>query len=144
MGVAQNFQILNEKDVKEFEGKKWTKTPHSLDIIAQHKQKKYLKIGVEVKNTLYPTTSKREISIKIDMCRYFGIKPVFATRWLEMHRELITKNVGFLWQFEKQLYPRGQEGFVRSIQSKFKLPIVVDANLPDKAIKEIEKWIENT
>jgi len=135
---AQNFQI-EEENVNEFEGKKWTKTSHTLDLIAKHKEKK-LVLGLEVKNTLYPTP-KSEVSIKIEMCEFLGITPVFAVRWLEMHRNIINDSGGFLWQFKNQIYPRGQENFVKQIRTKFKLPIETRGNLPPFSIQDFENWI---
>ncbi len=135
---AQNFQIEIEKNVKEYEGKKWPES-HSLDLIAKHKQKG-LVLGLEVKNTLYPTP-KSEVSTKIEMCKFWGIKPVFATRWLEIHREIINDSGGFLWQFKNQIYPRGQENFVKQIGTRFKLPVEIRGTLPPFAIKDFKNWI---
>lgn len=133
---AQSFEIKGE-NVREFEGVKWPKKD-TLDLIAKHKQKE-LVIGVEVKNTLYPMP-KKEVSTKIKMCEYFGITPVFAARRMENHRNRITYSGGFLWQFKKQLYPRGQEKFVSIIQKRFKLPVTVSPTLPYLAIKDFEEW----
>jgi len=136
---AQKFQIIGEKNVKEFEGKKWSQSPHSLDLVVKH-EKKELALGLEIKNTLYPTP-KSEVSTKIEMCKCLGIVPIFAARWLEMHRSLINDSGGFLWQFKKQLYPRGQEKFVEAIRRRFKLPVEVGGNLPPFAIKDFENWM---
>lgn len=136
---AHNFQIEAEGNVKEFEGKEWSESEHSLDIIAKHRTKE-LTIGVEIKNERYPT-SKSEIITKIKMCEAFGIVPVFATRWLEMHRKVIEESGGLLWQFKKQFYPRGYEKFVEIIRKRFKIPVQVAGNLPPEAIREIEEWI---
>ncbi len=136
---AQNFSILNEKNVKEYNGKRW-RGNENLDIIAVHKEKTHLVIGVEIKNTLYPPP-KSEITLKMEMCRFLGIVPVFACRWLEIYRNTITEQGGFLWQFKNQLYPRGQEAFVETIRKRFKLPVSVSPSLPINAVDEIEKWI---
>jgi len=135
---AQGFEIIDEKNVKEFAGKKWSGN-ESLDLTARHKTKK-IAIGVEIKNMLYPPP-KSEVSTKIEMCKYFGIIPVFASRWMEIHRDEITKNGGFLWQFKNQLYPRGQEEFVKTIKKRFLLPVEVNSSLPTVSIKEFENWI---
>ena len=135
---AQGFEILDEKNVKKFGEKKW-KGHESLDLLARHKAKKFV-IGVEIKNMLYPPP-KSEVSTKIEMCKYFGIIPVFACRWMEIHREEIMTNGGFLWQFKNQLYPRGQEEFVKTVKKRFLLPVEVNSGLPSSAIKEFENWM---
>ena len=135
---AQNFEITDEKNVHEYKGKKWM-YKHSLDIVAHHKQKN-LTIGVEVKNALH-LTPVNEIKIKIDMCDYFGITPVFACRWMESHRNLIEKNNGFLWQFKHQLYPRGQDDFVNIIRKRFKFPVLVSGELPRISRNEFSRFI---
>lgn len=75
------------------------------------------------------------------MCDLFGVKPVFAARWMEHHRDIITESDGFLWQFKQQLYPRGQEKFVNIIQKRFKLPVMVSPTLPNSAINDFQEWI---
>lgn len=134
----QNFQIVGE-NVKAYEGKEWTQSHHSLDLVAKHK-KKELVVGLEIKNTLYPTP-KSEICTKIEMCKRFGIVPVFAARWLEMHRKIINESGGFLWQFKKQLYPIEQEKFVETIRRRFKLPIEASDILPTFARKDFKNWV---
>jgi len=136
---VQGFHIIAEKNIRTFEDKKWIKTNHMLDIIAKH-TKKDLVVGLEIKNTLYPPP-KSEISIKLEMCKFFGITPIFAGRRIENHRNWIEKNRGFLWQFKKQLYPRGQENLVGMIKQRFKFPVEVKADIPTSAIKEINEWV---
>lgn len=136
---VQSFEIIAEK-TRKYREKEWTKTNHTLDIIAKHKTRN-LTIGVEVKNMLF-LVPKSEVSVKIEMCDYFGITPVFACRWLEPHRHEIVSHGGFLWQFKKQLYPRGQEKFVETLRKRFKFPVEVNSELPYTSIKEFENWIQ--
>ena len=136
---AQGFEIVGENTRKYFE-REWTKTNQTLDIIAKHKTRN-LAIGVEIKNTLYLVPIS-EISEKITICQHLKITPVFACRWLEPHRDEIESNGGFLWQFKKQLYPRGQEKFVEAIRKRFKFPVEVNSELPAMAVKEFESWIQ--
>lgn len=134
------FEILDEGNVKKYNNKEWTKTNHSLDIIARHKHKN-LVIGVEVKNML-SLDPLSEVQIKLEMCNHLGITPVFACRWMESHRQVIVSNRGFLWQFGKQLYPRGQEKFVTALRKRFKFPVEVNSELPAESIKEFEDWVQ--
>jgi hypothetical protein len=136
---AQGFEIKAEK-TKKYLDTEWPKSNQTIDIIAKHKTRN-LAIGVEIKNTL-SLVPISEISEKIKICKHLGITPVFACRWLEPHRDEIENNGGFLWQFKKQLYPKGQKKFVETIRKRFKFPVEVNSELPTTAVKEFEKWIE--
>lgn len=135
----QNFEILIPNDAKEFNGKPWIKSKHSLDIIARHKLINFT-IGVEIKNRLY-LTSINEIKIKICMCNHFGITPVFAGRWMEPHRKFIETNNGFLWQFKHQIYPSEYEDFISIIKKRFKFPVIASEKIPYFAKKELRDFI---
>ena len=137
---AHGFEIIGEK-TNEFNGKKWKNPKETLDIIAQNKIRN-ITVGIEVKNTLY-LIQKPIISKKIKMCKHLKINPIFACRWLEPHRKIIEKHNGFLWQFNNQLYPLGQEKFVSELEKKFKFPVSVGSEIPGQAIQEFEAWLEN-
>lgn len=136
---AQGFKILKEFS-NEFKDKKWY-GKETLDIIAEHNSKE-LAIGVEVKNML-STPSHGEVSTKIEMCNFLGIKPIFACRWIEPYRKKIQENGGFVWQFKDQLYPLGQEKFVKELRKRFTFPLEVRSELPQKSIIEFQEWVEN-
>ena len=136
---AQGFEITSE-DTKKYLEIEWPETKQTLDIIAKHKIRN-LTIGVEIKNTLRPVPIS-EISEKIQICQHLGITPVFACRWLEPYRDGIESKGGFLWQFKKQMYPKGQERFVETLRKRFKFPVEVNSELPPTAIKEFENWIQ--
>jgi hypothetical protein len=135
---AQGFMILSEFS-NEYNNKKW-EGKETLDIIAENRIKR-LVVGVEVKNML-SLISHKEVSTKIKMCNFLGIKPIFACRWIEPHRKKITENGGLAWQFKKQLYPLGQENFVKEIRKRFNFPMEVKSELPAKSILEFREWIE--
>jgi len=138
---AQGFEIIEEKNVRKYEYKEWSRSKHSLDLVAKHNQKK-LVVGVEIKNML-TLTPKSEIITKLEMCEHLGITPVFACRWMEQYRSEIMSENGYLWQFKKQLYPLGQEKFVNEIQKRFQLPIEVKAELPRDSIIQFREWLNS-
>lgn len=138
---AQGFKIVSEGKVRSYKDKKWTKTNHDLDIIAEHKERN-LVIGVEIKNTL-DTISKKEIAIKINICQELGITPVFACRWLKPHVEDIQQKNGFPWQFQVQMYPLGMEELVRVIQKRFHFKVQVRNELPSSNVEMFEKWLNS-
>ena len=137
---AQGFEIIEEKHVRSYGLRRWNRTKHSLDIIAKHSTKD-LVIGVEIKNML-PLIQKSEIMIKLEMCNYLGIVPVFACRWIEPYRKLISEQ-GFLWQFKHQLYPIGQESFVTELNKRLLLPVKVAGEIPANSIIEFQNWLKN-
>ncbi len=137
---ANGFEILKEKQVRSHRGKEWFRTRHTLDIIAEHKIKK-ITVGVEIKNML-SQTPKSEIVTKLEMCKMLGIYPIFACRWQEIHRDIIQKEEGLLWQFKQQIYPFGQENQVSELQKRFEFPIVVKGELPEESRETIQRWID--
>ncbi len=136
---ANGFEILEEKYVRTYRGKKWSRTKHILDIIAEHKVRK-IAVGVEIKNML-SQTPKSEIVTKLEMCRFLGIYPIFACRWQEIHRDIIQEEKGLLWQFKDQIYPFGQENLVLELQKRFAFPVVVKGELPQESIIDLKTWI---
>lgn len=150
---AQQFTIVSERS-NEFNGKKWTKTKHNLDFIAVHKDGK-LKVGVEVKNTL-SIMPPDEIDVKVEICEYLGLVPVFANRWLKPYLYCISNQGGFCWMFKVQCYPLGFEKYTKFLYNKLsdlikkdsvghelKFPINVRKELPEKSIEIFKDWVED-
>jgi len=135
---VQGFRIVGIHS-SEYCGKRWTRTNHDLDFIAEHKSGR-LKIGVEVKNTL-SIIDREELNVKLDMCEYLGIRPVFAVRWIKPYIELIRSRGGFSWVFKTQIYPPGFEELTKVLYKRLKLPITVRTELPERSIRLFEKWI---
>ena len=136
---VNGFEIIGEKHVNSYRGKKWNRSKHTLDIIAEHKIKK-ITIGVEIKNML-TQTPKSDIVIKLEMCKFLGIYPIFAFRWQEIHRDIIEKEKGLLWQFKDQIYPFGQENLIFELQKRFGFPVIVKGELPKEAIMSLRTWV---
>jgi len=147
---AQQFDIKGVH-TNEYKSAKWTESDHTLDIIAECRNGK-LAIRVEVKNTLELITQK-EIDIKIKICKYLGIVPVFAVRWNKPYVDHINKQGGFCWMFKTQIYPLGQEDLVKRLYSKLSelnrtdskgnplmFPVSVRTELPPKSIQIFQKW----
>lgn len=137
---AQRFEIIGEKQVRAYELRRWMKTRHSLDFVARHK-KSGLAIGVEVKNSL-AVVPRSEVAAKLGMCAHLGVTPVFACRWMEPYRNIISERGGFLWQFYDQMYPVGQEPLASEMRRRFLLPVRVAGELPPRSIREFQDWVE--
>jgi hypothetical protein len=137
---AQGFTIVGAH-TRKYKNKDWTKTDHNLDFIAEHYSCK-IKIGVEVKNTL-PTIEREELDIKLDMCDFFRITPVFAVRWLKPYIELIRNRGGFSWMFKTQIYPPGFEELTKTLYKRLNLPVTVRTELPEKSVDIFQRWINS-
>ncbi|MCE2507176.1 MAG: hypothetical protein J4F36_12080 [Nitrosopumilaceae archaeon] len=136
---ANGFKVLQEKQVNSYKGREWSRSKHTLDIIAEH-QTKQIVVGVEIKNML-TQTPKSEVVTKLEMCKVLGIYPIFASRWQEIHRQIIENEGGLLWQFKEQIYPFGQEVLVSELQKRFGFPVIVKGELPEEAKNSLKKWI---
>lgn len=63
--------------IRSYQGKEWSMTEHDLDWIFSRDG---IGWGVEIKNT-WAYIDRQEMEIKIKMCLYLGIKPLFIMRW---------------------------------------------------------------
>lgn len=113
----QDFRIVGTH-TSEHNNKKWTKTNHDLDFIAEHESGE-LDIGIEAKNTL-PIIEREELDIKLAMCEYLRIRPVFAVRWIKPYTELIRTKGGFSWVFKTQIYPPGFEQLTKTLYRRLR------------------------
>jgi hypothetical protein len=137
---AQGFKIVGARTNK-YKNKEWAKTKNNLDFIAEHNSGK-LTIGVEVKNTI-PIIEREEIEIKIDMCEFLQITPVFAVRWLKPYTELIRNRGGFSWIFKTQIYPPGFDDLTKTLWKRLGLPVNVRTDLPEKSVLIFQNWVNS-
>lgn len=135
---AQGFRIVGTHTAR-YKDKEWSETSHNLDFIAEHLSGR-MTIGVEVKNTL-PIISRNELDTKLHLCKYLGVTPLFAVRWMKPYIELVRVNGGFSWIFKTQIYPPGFEKLTNALYSRLKLPVSVRTELPEKAVKIFSKWV---
>lgn len=136
---AQGFIIVGTH-TPEYKKKRWTRTGHNLDFIAEHISGK-LSVGVEVKNTL-PIIEREELDTKLDMCEFLGVVPLFAVRWIKPYTELIRSRGGFSWVFKTQIYPPGFDELTKTLFNRLQLPVNVRTDLPPKTIEIFHRWVE--
>jgi hypothetical protein len=138
--LRANFFTIEAENSNEYRGKKWTRTGHDLDFIATHERG--FAIGVEVKNTS-PYIPREEFDIKLEMCMYLGLKPVFAVRWMPKSYiyEAYT-NGGFGWLFEYQAYPLGFDAMAERVGRGLSLPVKVMPELPSRAQDIFSNWVK--
>jgi hypothetical protein len=128
MFKINGFSIIGENS-NEFNGLKWTRTDHDLDYIIT---KDNITYGVEIKNTL-PYIEKEEFSIKIDMCNYLGIIPLFILRYApNIQLNEIKEHNGFILRFKTWIFPPGQYNLVKDVWNNLRLPISIWLGIPPK------------
>ncbi|RLG44009.1 MAG: hypothetical protein DRN92_08625 [Thermoproteota archaeon] len=133
---ALGFDILG-KHTCEYGGCVWTKTGHDFDLIVSKDDITY---GIEIKNTL-PYMEREEFEIKLKMCRYLGIKPMFILRNAPRAQyELIKREGGFIVSFKTWVFPPGYEPLVAKIWDLMRIPVNVWTVIPPKVEERI---IEN-
>ena len=147
--LISQFDILGT-NANEYDGRKWTESDHNMDIIARKKGGD-LVVGVEVKNSM-GIMDLAEIDPKIELCRYLGIVPVFATRWNRPREDHIREHGGFSWTFKVQIFPFGQEKLVEELHDRLSVgkadgpgmrmefPVAVRNDLPEQAVREFDDW----
>jgi hypothetical protein len=148
---AQSFTIVGTH-TNTFNERQWTRTNHNLDFIATHSSGNFT-IGVEVKNTL-DMIEAEEIDIKIEMCEFLRIVPVFAVRWIKPYINCINRQGGFSWVFKTQMYPLGQERLVKDLFEKLSVtnkadsrghelqfPVIVRTELPHTPVQKFLEWV---
>ena len=94
-----------------------------------------------MKNTL-PIIEREELDIKLEICDYLGIRPVFAVRWIKPYIEYIRRRGGFSWVFKTQIYPPGFEELTKLLYKRLGLPVTVRTDLPEKSVRLFQIWTE--
>lgn len=125
------------RNTNEYRDRKWTFTMHDLDFIFEKDGQAY---GVEVKNRLgYMDAS--EINVKMQMCQFLGIRPVFVVRmlprpWIWQIRQA----GGFALILKWQLYPPYFKDFARRIREELGLPVDSPRALYDATMQRFITW----
>jgi len=134
--VGRGFSAKGQ-NTNEFHGKKWTETNHDLDFILERDGVVY---GGEVKNTL-SYIDEEELMIKLRMCDYLGVKPLFIMRGSpKSYNYEIWKWGGYAMIYEAQIYPFGQTELVKRIRDVLGLPVDCPRAIPEGIIDRFERW----
>lgn len=125
------------QNVNEYNGRKWTETEHDLDFILERDAIAY---GAEVKNK-FRYIDEDELRIKLQMCNFLGIRPLFIMRGSpKSYNHEIIKKGGFAMIFEAQIYPFGQEELVKKIEQVLELPVDCPKAIPEGIIDRFINW----
>ena len=119
--------------------KEWTATNHTLDLIADYEDGRAF--GVEAKNQL-ASIERKGLSVKLEMCEYLGLKPIFIVRYMPWSFVPdVTRKGGFVLTLGDQIYPLGYRRLCQEIQDKLSLSeSQVSKRLKDLAPKMRTRW----
>ena len=134
--LEKNFKFIG-KDINKYKRKEWEESKHNLDFIIERDNIVY---GCEVKNT-YDYIDKKELDMKLRMCDYLGIRPLFIMRYAPKtyNYEIINRN-GYTMIFETQVYPIALKKLVKEIKNNLKLPVDCPSSIPSGIIERFIKW----
>lgn len=139
--AKNGFMRTKEKDIREWQGRIWTRTKHNLDRIVVRDGVAY---GVEIKNT-QNYIPKGEFEIKLDMCRELGLKPLFVMRYApKSYMNQLYRRGGFGLLYERQIYPLGQTALLREVQQKLGLKVQAPMELEQGHGDRLAGWHEKT
>lgn len=129
------FKVLG-RSTNEFEGKKWESTNHNLDFIYERDSIRY---GVEVKNTL-GYMDKVEFDIKIRICEYLGIIPLYIVRMMPSSWMYELSEHGGVWLIMGyQMYPISHKTFADKVNKELGLPVDAPRALKDGTMQRFMK-----
>lgn len=121
MFEKNRFKIIDRK-AKTYTGKRWKRSKKDLDFIIEKDGCIY---GVEVKNT-FDYMPQDEFEEKLDMCKYFGILPLFPVRYASPQQHEMMQDVnGLALVFKTRIFTPGNQKLVTEIWNYFHLPVNV-------------------
>lgn len=129
--------LPNGRDVRSYGGKEWKETNHDLDRVCERDGVAY---GIEIKNTL-SYIEKEELDIKVRMCKYLGLRPLFIVRMApKNYINGVWENGGYTLVFKHQLYPHGQESFASTVRECLQLPVDCPQRIADGTVNRFLTW----
>ena len=85
--------------------------------------------------------SREKVGVKIRMCEFLGVKPVFIVRAApKTYNFMVFEKGGYAWIYEAQIYPPGHEGLAESVQTSLGLPVVCSYGIPSGMVDRFLKW----
>lgn len=128
------------RETRSHEGRTWTKTGHDLDRIYRFED---LTFGAEIKNRL-SYMDLDDIKIKIEICRYLRLTPLFVVRMFpKSYFDFIYREGGISLILGHQLYPHGQHSFAHNVRDLLNLPVDSPAEIYDGTLSRLLKGISH-
>lgn len=96
--------------------------------------------GVEIKNTL-PYIPREELTIKLQMCSFLGLRPLFIARMHpKSYIEEIRQHGGYGMVVKYQLYPHGASEFAARVRQRLQLPVDAPSAIASGTIQRFFNW----
>lgn len=125
------------RKVRSYGGKAWTETGHDLDRVFERDGIAY---GAEIKNTL-PYIPRGELDVKLKMCKFLGLRPLFIVRMAPKHYiNDVRMEGGFTLVFKYQLYPFGQKSFADTVRTRLRITVDCPARISDGTVQRFLNW----
>lgn len=122
------------RKTKEYQNIIWTKTANDLDFIIQKDGVVY---GVEVKNW-FSYVDDDLYDIKLEICRHFGIRPLFMVRMASYQQiEKTQSRNGRILIFKSKIFPPGNDELVKNIWNKMRLPVSIWTDIPPLIVRNL-------
>lgn len=136
-GFARIGFRIRQTKVQEVDGKRWPESNHDLDRLVERDGLRY---GVEIKNQL-GYIDQTEFGIKLRMCDYFGVRPMFIARMMpKNYIETVRRAGGFSLILANQHYPLLSESLASRVRTTLGLPVLCIRALPDTTLARFEDW----
>jgi hypothetical protein len=137
-GFAMNGFSLLGRETNKFNNLEWKDSDHNLDFIFS---KDNINYGIEVKNKL-GYMDYDELKIKLQMCNYLGLKPIFAVRMLPKTWINEVKNLGgFSLVMKYQFYPLSFKDLATQVKDTLNFPISTPKRLEQGTMDRVLKWL---
>jgi hypothetical protein len=129
--------VLHARNINKYGRRRWKRSNHNLDFIIERDNVIY---GCEVKNT-FDYIPKSELNIKLDLCDYLKIRPLFIMRYApKTYNYKIIQRNGFAMIFETQIFPLASKDLAKRIKSELRMPVDYPKSIPDGIINRFMKW----
>jgi hypothetical protein len=136
-GFARKQFVMLGQHTREFGERRWERTDHNIDFIFERDGISY---GIEVKNAL-SYMDQKEFQIKMALCQYLGLRPVFAVRMLPKSwiKELVDAG-GYAMILKYQLYPWTHVQLAKRVAKELALPVDAPKALADGTMDRFVRW----
>jgi hypothetical protein len=130
------FQPL-ASNVRIWKGQEWRLSGHDLDRVFARGGIEY---GAEIKNRL-SYIPQEEFTTKLQMCKHFGIRPLFIARMMpKTYIDQVYRAGGFCLIMKYQFYPVAYRELATQIRAELGLPVDCPARLQDSTLDRFLRW----
>ena len=135
--LGRNGFRAEATNTRAWKGRAWAATNHNLDRIITRDGRAY---GVEIKNT-QNYISRDELTVKIQICTYLDIVPLFIMRFApKSYIHQVNKAGGFVLLFEHQMYPMGQTPLLTEVRDRLGLKVHSPTDVKEGDIHRLLIW----